>query len=714
MNWATNQDYETEYRQVNGRFNIARMMPSQRTSRKVHLNSIPFQFKQEALSACPPLKLDIGTPGLLDGLRFIEDDTDHELAPDEVEIKTQFSGLNFKDLLAALGRVNLATLGNECAGTITRVGSSVDLTPGDRVCVFHPTAFNTHVRAKATFVAKIPDGVQLAHAASTVLQFSTAHYALHHLSHLKRGETVLIHSGAGGTGQAAIQVAQELGAEIFTTVSSESKKNLLIEEYKIPSSHIFYSRNTSFAQGVLERTSQRGVDVVLNSLSGESLQASRERASQPWRCQSPFQIFPITEVQKGMHMLQKGDTMGKIVFEYKDEMEVPVSLKTRPKFYFDENKTYLIAGGTGGIGRAISLWMAKERGAKNLILLSRSGLKRGDAVALVQELRHLGVTVEAPECNICDKEKLQAVLEEYGKTMPAIGGCIQASMVLKDGIFANMSYQDWRSSLDPKVVGSWNLHALLPSGLDFFIMLSSVAGVLGSSGQANYASGNAYLDALAHYRVSQGERAISLDLGAILEHGVVASDDRLRERLLSGGYLAGVTSAELFSLLEHSLTATQDAASQDDCQVVFGLAPASEIRSKLARTTRSPMSLPFYRHVLASASQEDTIQGTEAEQLTQKHRRDFVSAENTTSAGNVVTIALAERLMPGLPDEDFDEESLRKPIQSYGIDSLMAIELRSWFAVEFSADVPVFHILEGTLASIGALVASKSKLRSTS
>lgn len=288
-------------------------------------------------------------------------------------------------------------------------------------------------------------------------------------------------------------------------------------------------------------------------------------------------------------------------------------------------------------------------------------------------------------------------------------------MIPQDSIFENMTYQDWRSTMDPKVHGTWNLHNLLPTGLDFFIMLSSVAGVLRSSGQANYAAGNTYLDALAHYRVARGEHAVSLDLGAILEHGVVASDERLKERLLSGGYLAGVTSADLFGLLEHAFS---NPLSQTDCQVVFGLASASEIRAKMARMSRSPMALPFYRHVLADTSEEDTTQGTEAERLAQKHRRDFISAADTTRAGEVVAVALAQRLMPGLPGpdhEDFDEQGLKKPIQSYGIESLMAIELRSWFAAEFAADVPVFHILgEGTLASIGTLVASNSKLREAS
>lgn len=278
-----------------------------------------------------------------------------------------------------------------------------------------------------------------------------------------------------------------------------------------------------------------------------------------------------------------------------------------------------------------------------------------------------------------------------------------------------MTYKDWQESIEVKTTGSWNLHTLLPTGLDFFVLLSSVAGILGSTGQANYAAGNTYLDALAHYRVAQGERAISLDLGAVLEHGVVALDDALRKRLLSGGYIQGISPPELFGLFDFCFTQTDESQSQEDSQIVYGLARPSQIRAKILQAGRSSMTLPFYNHVLTGGLGDGPAQGNDAERLAVKHRKSFLSAETEIEAGNVAAMALIEKLVPGAlsrNDEDVDGDLLARPIYSYGVDSLVAVELRSWFAAEFSADIPVFHILgDKTVTSIGNLVALKSRLR---
>jgi hypothetical protein len=280
-----------------------------------------------------------------------------------------------------------------------------------------------------------------------------------------------------------------------------------------------------------------------------------------------------------------------------------------------------------------------------------------------------------------------------------------------------MTYDDWRGATDPKILGSWNLHSLLPRGLDFFVLLSSLAGVLGSPGQANYAAGNTYMDALARFRVSQGERAVVLDLGVMLEHGALASNDSLRERILAAGSLAGITPQVFFGVLDYHCNPTGPVFSQKDCQVAIGLAPPSSLRSKGLRQPGSFMNLPFYRHIF-SASNEDQGHNIEGEQTASKYRQDFLAAETTIQAGAVVSRALVGRLMASLPefqesvDDNVDIDVLNKPLHSYGIDSLMAIELRSWFAKEFAADVPIFEILgEGTFRTIGISTASKSKLR---
>lgn len=278
-----------------------------------------------------------------------------------------------------------------------------------------------------------------------------------------------------------------------------------------------------------------------------------------------------------------------------------------------------------------------------------------------------------------------------------------------------MSYEDWAVSTNPKVRGSWNLHTVLPEGLDFFILLSSISGVVGSAGQANYAAGNTYMDALAHYRHALGERAVALDLGAMLDHGFLAENDVLRDRILSAGLLQGIHSSELLALLDHYCDYTGPVSSPQMAQVAIGLAPASELRTAGPQAHSSLLSLPFYRHVFSSAG-ESGEQASGDESPEARRRQDFVSAESLADAGVIVSQALLQRLVaitPGLRDS-VDAKHLDEPIQTFGVDSLQAIELRSWFAQEFAADVPIFVILsDETLASIGLLVAGKSKLRAS-
>ena len=272
-----------------------------------------------------------------------------------------------------------------------------------------------------------------------------------------------------------------------------------------------------------------------------------------------------------------------------------------------------------------------------------------------------------------------------------------------------MPFEDWEASTKPKTRGSWNLHSVLPKGLDFFILLSSISGIVGSAGQANYAAGNTYMDALAHYRNALGERATALDLGVIVDHGFLAANEILRKRILSAGLLRGIDSSELLALLDHYCEPT----SPHTPQIAIGLAPASELKHASPHSNRSFLSLPFYQHVFAGAGETNEHASEEDRQEAQR-KQDFLSAQTLSDAGAIVSQALLRRLIsitPGLQDR-VDAKNMDEPIQTFGVDSLQAIELRSWFAREFAADIPIFAILgEETLASIGLLVANKSKLR---
>ena len=280
-------DCEPEYVEHNGILNINRLVDANDINMDIYSKMSPKKYGVQEFGQGPPLKLTIATPGLLDSLQFVEDtDPTKPLAANEIEFEVKAVGVNFMDCLTVLGRVKKSTLGGEAAGIVTRVGSKCDggLLPGDRVCGGMLGCFRTYSRCDARLVTRIPQELSFVEAAALPVTYVTAWHSLTELARLEKGESILIHSASGGTGQSAIQVAQYLGAEIYVTVGSDEKKRLLVDLYHIPEDHIFYSRNASFAQGVMRMTHGRGVDVILNSLSGDLLVAT-------WECMAPFGRF---------------------------------------------------------------------------------------------------------------------------------------------------------------------------------------------------------------------------------------------------------------------------------------------------------------------------------------------------------------------------------------------------------------------------------------
>ena len=281
----TIEEHEPEYLERNGMMHISRLVEANALNYDIHLKTSSQQSRTQEFGQGPPLSLSIATPGMLDSLHFQEDVVwANPLADHEVEIEVHAVGVNFMDCLTVLGRINKSTLGGECAGIVTRVGQECGLQPGDRVCTGTLGCFKTFTRCDARLVTKIPDDLSFIEAAALPVTYTTSYHALHVFARLQKGESILIHSATGGTGQSAVQIAQHIGAEIYVTVGSEEKKSLIMDLYGIPEDHIFYSRNTTFAQGIMRMTQGRGVDVVLNSLSGDLLVAS-------WECVAPYGRF---------------------------------------------------------------------------------------------------------------------------------------------------------------------------------------------------------------------------------------------------------------------------------------------------------------------------------------------------------------------------------------------------------------------------------------
>ena len=283
---ASTDQYEPEYTEHDGTLQIGRVIEAQYLNDHISQSKMACRSLIQPFGSGLPLAMTVGSPGLLDTLEFHQDlENDKPLGNDEVEIEVVATGVNFRDCLTALGRLTSKTIGVECAGIVKRVGERCStLKTGDRVAASHMGTYKTYVRCNELCAVRIPDGLPLAEAAGMLTTNTTVYYSLLKIARAQSGETILIHGGAGGTGQAAIQLSQSLGLEVFVTVSSGEKRQLVMDTYRIAEDHVLYSRDLSFAKGIRRMTSGRGVDIVLNSLADEAIQAS-------WECVAPFGRF---------------------------------------------------------------------------------------------------------------------------------------------------------------------------------------------------------------------------------------------------------------------------------------------------------------------------------------------------------------------------------------------------------------------------------------
>ncbi|KAJ4302832.1 hypothetical protein N0V90_001723 [Kalmusia sp. IMI 367209] len=757
------EDVETEYNEINERLCISRLVTARKIDKHV-FSQLEHPVSMHAIGN-KALKLQVKVPGLLDTMEFREVIEPELLGPDEVVIEVKALGVNFKDCLTMLGRVNSDIMGSECSGVILHAGSNTDFFVGDRVVAGALDSYRTILRTGKEMVVKLPDEMSFVEAASFPTAFCTALYSLIYVARLQKDESVLIHAASGGTGQAAVQIALRAGAEVFATVGSLPKKTLLIEQYGIAEDHIFYSRDSSFADGVMRLTKGHGINVVLNSVSGKLLEST-------WNVVAPFgrfveigrkdvdtrghlsmypfiknlsfsgvdltmvleknvqlgkrlltevmelsklqeiqpiypiQPYKVIDAEKAFRFMQSGNSSGKIVLEIDRSHVVPIIRAGTPEYLFSENASYVVAGGLGGIGRRIASWLV-ERGARHLILLSRSGGEGNKRAAqLVQDLHAAGVEVRTPKCDIANITSLQHTLDTC-TDMPPIRGCFHAAMTISDNTFDKLTIENWRECTMSKIQGSWNLHSLLPSGLDFFVMLSSACGIFGNAGQGSYAAGNTFLDALSRYRVSVGEKATALDLGILLGEGYVAEAEHVMAKLMRLNLLAPMALDKLFAIFDYYCNPNVEISVRES-QICTGFELPVDAKRR-GRDVHTTMLTPLFRHMHQIQSFDQLRLKSQTQ--TKNFRNLFIEAATADEAKDLATEALKIKMsrILGLPISDI---ALDSGLDSYGVDSLVALELRNWMTKEMSADIAVFELLGGTtIRDIGGIIATKSALR---
>ena len=693
---------------------------------------------QSSILNAKPLQLEVLKAGTLDGLALVPT-TRRAPEKNEIEIRVRATGLNFRDVLNVLGmRGDSDPLGGEVAGIVARVGESVtDFKIGDEVVAVVVGGFSTYVTTSTELVLHKPASLPFAEAATIPLAFLTAHYALHVVGKIKAGERVLLHAAAGGVGMAAVQLAQRAGAEIFATAGSAEKRALL---KSLGVKHVMNSRTLDFAKEVLAITNGEGLDLVLNSLTGEfipqslrllrkngrfleigkkeilsreQVAASNDQATyfaidlaerlkaEPQAIRPffvdvlnaiargellplPHKAFALDEASNAFRYMAQAKHIGKVVVVQKIEdsgskmvdrakpshdlqstIHDPRSSINNPQaIVIKPDATYLITGGMSGLGLLVAQWLV-ERGARHLVLMGRRAPSE-EALRAIREMEQREAQVFAMQGDVSHAEDVARVLAEINQALPLLRGVIHSAGVLDDGVLLQQTWERYANVFGPKVFGAWHLHALTKHmPLDFFVLFSSVSALLGSPAQTNHSAANAFLDALAHQRRALGLPAMSINWGAWSEIGAAARHN-VGERAAVRG-IHTFTPEQGLQVLAHLF---------DRPLTQVGVMPVDWARfGNMFASKRMP---PYFSTLIGAikprAEQSSSPLQTAKSQSNLLQELQAASATKRQKLLLQYVEAQAQKVLSLDATQTIHE---KQPLTDFGLDSLMAVELRN-------------------------------------
>jgi acyl transferase domain-containing protein/NAD(P)-dependent dehydrogenase (short-subunit alcohol dehydrogenase family) len=652
-----------------------------------------------------PYRLEITGRGQLDNV-ILRPAAREQPGPGQVEIRVRATGLNFRDVLNVLDLYpgDPGPLGGECAGEITAVGPGVErFKPGDAVVGLAPASFAAYALTLAEFVAFKPQHLSFEEAATIPICFLTAELALRRLGQLRRGERVLIHAASGGVGLAAVQIARQVGAEIFATAGNPRKREYL---RALGIAHVMDSRSLEFAPQILEATHGEGIDLVLNSLTGETIAASlsvlraggrflelgktdlwdQERVDQ---FKPGVKFFPIAlDRMMAEEPRNVGQLLAEVMpqFDAKQLQALPLRAFRIPRavdalrhmaraehigkvvilaarddaadrgFALREDGTYLVTGGLGGLGLKVARWLA-DRGARHLVLVGRSEASE-EARSQIEDLERARVQVVVRRCDVGQREQVASLLSGIRGELPPLRGIFHLAGVLDDGVLREQTRERFDRVMAAKVLGAWHLHELTRDDpLELFVLFSSAAALLGSPGQGNYAAANAFLDALAHQRRWEKRPALSVNWGAWAEVGMAARLSDAEGRRLSAAGMGSIEPLRGLLVLEHLLA---------EDRVQTGVLPIhwSKFFERIPPGSEPPWLTEIAREARAAAPS-----GNEPSQLLEE-LKDVTPAERLPLA----VTHLQKQAARVLAIDDGNLPDPRRLLNELGFDSLTGVE----------------------------------------
>ncbi|MFZ2112987.1 MAG: SDR family NAD(P)-dependent oxidoreductase, partial [Solirubrobacteraceae bacterium] len=673
-------------------------------------------------------RLGIGERGTLENLSLIAaPELLGPLGEGEIRIAVRAAGLNFGDVVDALGLIPprpRERIVGEGAGVVLEVGEGVEgLVVGDRVLGVMPGAFGPIAVTDRRLVVRIPDGWSFERASSIPVAFLTAYYGLVDLAGVQSGESVLVHAAAGGVGMAAVQIARHLGAEVFGTASPGKWDTL--RERGLDEAHIASSRTLEFGERFLRQTDGRGVDVVLDCLAREFVDASLELLAGggrfvemgktdvrdpaevgerhpgvaysafdlveagPSRIQEmleeivelfdrgvfdplPVSAWDVRRAPEAFRHVSQARHVGKVV------LRIPTPL--------DPAGTVLVTGGTGALGELLARHLVAERGVRSLVLASRSGPGAASAERLRAELETLGAHVEIVACDVSNRAEVQRLLGTVPAERP-LTAVVHAAVVLEDGVLESLTDEAVERVLQPKVDAAWHLHELTRDlDLSAFVLFSSAAGTFGAAGQANYAAANVFLDGLAAQRRACGLPAVSIAWGLWAQAGEVSGhlDERDEARLARSGVgaLSAAQGLELFD----------SATASDEALVVPLRLDLAALRAQSRAHVLPPLLRGLVRTSGGPAVRE--ADGSLLRRLAgvEEHERELVLLDLIRAE---VAVVLGHTSL-----EAIDE---LRAFKELGFDSLAGVELRNRLAAAIGKSLPSTLVFDyptpATLAS---------------